>query len=62
MSVNSFNDLRGHIGHKIACVCYGNPVVNVAIECETCGIVLMDFNHDNQAEELNVEADPFSIK
>jgi len=48
MSVNSYQELRKHIGHKIACVCYGdkdtqNPD-NIAIECETCNEVLQDYD------------------
>jgi ribosomal protein L25 (general stress protein Ctc) len=42
----SFKELKGHIGHDIVCVCYGtkkNPV-NVAIECETCGVVLINID------------------
>lgn len=39
-----FNKLRDHIGHAIACVCYGDDenVWNVAVECEDCGVVLCD--------------------
>ncbi len=47
MSVNSYKELMWHKGHKIVCVTYGsknNPDVNVAIECETCNEVLMDFD------------------
>lgn len=41
MSVNSFDELRSHVGHKIVCVIYGEQ--NTALECETCGEVLLDF-------------------
>lgn len=51
MGVYTFKDLRSHVGHKIECVCYGNPVVNVAVECETCGEVLMDFDIEEEEEE-----------
>ncbi len=39
-----FRDMRPHIGHDIVCVRYGqdDEVLNVAIECETCGCVLID--------------------
>ena len=40
--------LRAHIGHEIECVCYGRDGEdpnNVAIECVTCGRVLVDYNH-----------------
>lgn len=39
---NGFADLKGHVGHDIACVSYGDA--NVAVECETCGEVLIDFD------------------
>ena len=42
MDKQLFNLLRHHIGHKIACVSYGNPVVNISIECEDCGQVILD--------------------
>tara|TARA_Y100000034_G_scaffold136208_1_gene211536 strand:- start:15582 stop:16034 length:453 start_codon:yes stop_codon:yes gene_type:complete len=43
-----YNDLRPHIGHELECVGYrgendDNPV-NIAIECITCGCVLLDAN------------------
>ena len=57
MSAHTYRDLRVHIGHKIACVCYGckgEDPENIAIECETCNEVLLDFN---RPEELStVEA------
>lgn len=53
MAVHSYNDLRAHIGHKIACACYGTKIDhpdNIAVECEDCGVVLMDF--DREPEEI----------
>ena len=46
MSANTFEEMRGHIGHNIVCVRYGqdDECVNVAIECETCGEVLFDLH------------------
>ena len=46
MGCHSFEDLRQHIGHRIVVVGYGNPVdpANVAVECETCNEVIMDFD------------------
>ena len=50
MGCHNFEDLKAHIGHKVACVCYRkegkseNPIVNVAVECETCNEVLVDFD------------------
>lgn len=43
-----YDKLREHIGHKIACVCYGKDGQdphNVSVECEDCCIVLHDANH-----------------
>jgi hypothetical protein len=42
---NGFYDLKSHIGHRVVVVGYGDSCsipVNVAIECETCGEVLVD--------------------
>jgi hypothetical protein len=44
MSVNCFTDLRSHVGHSINCVVYGDDD-NVAIECVTCGEVLLDYDN-----------------
>lgn len=46
---NGYEDLLRHVGHKVVCVGYGageiTPFDNVAIECEDCGEVLIDFDH-----------------
>jgi len=57
MGVNSIQDLKRHVGHKIVCVTYGKGgiVWNVALECETCSEVLLSFD----AIELNYIG-PFS--
>jgi hypothetical protein len=34
--------LREHVGHRVVIVTYGQPPVNVALECEDCGVVLAD--------------------
>jgi hypothetical protein len=41
-----YSDLKEHVGHRIVCVPYGDDddPVNVAIECETCNCVLVDFD------------------
>jgi hypothetical protein len=51
MSVTSYEELRGHAGHKIECVTYGVKVCgrivhinNVSVECVTCNEVLMSFD------------------
>ena len=48
MSANSFKELKRHIGHKIVCVTYGKPAQNVAVECETCNEVLLDFDREGK--------------
>jgi len=43
-----YKELRRHIGHRVVVVGYGRPdeePENVAIECEDCGEVILDFNH-----------------
>jgi hypothetical protein len=52
--IHNFNELREHIGHDISCVCYGRDneePVNVALECETCGCVLLDYDNPETTEE-----------
>ena len=41
--VSGYEDLRNHVGHDVVVVMYGDGD-NVAIECETDGEVLLDFN------------------
>jgi len=60
--MSSYNKLLNHVGHKVVMVHYGGgwwerpEPDNIAIECEDCGEVLMDFNwHDRNAEEDNDE-------
>lgn len=51
MSISNFRELKYHIGHQIVCVSYGsdfNDPDNVAIECQTCNEVLLDFDNDNE--------------
>ena len=52
MGVYNFKDLMGHVGHKIVVVTYGDPVVNVACECEDCCAVLVDFDKDESEEKV----------
>lgn len=59
MSVGNYKELKDHIGHQIVVVGYRNPndknkvidrltdekdYENVAIECEDCNEVLLDFD------------------
>lgn len=52
MAVANYNELKVHRGHKIVCVGYGDieQPANIAIECETCGEVLLDYD-ESEAEE-----------
>ena len=47
MSVNSYAELKRHVGHKIVCVKYGKDA-NVALECETCNDVLLDYDKEDE--------------
>ena len=50
--MSSYNKLLKHVGHKVVMVHYGEMPEpdNIAIECEDCGEVLMDFHwHDRNA-------------
>ena len=65
MGAHNFNDLVSHVGHDIVCVTYNseNKPVNVAIECEECNEVLLDFDieeHYNQAR-VEIEDDYVAI-
>lgn len=44
MSAIDYKDLKRHIGHNIEVVSYAE--VNVAVECNDCGEVLIDFNNE----------------
>jgi hypothetical protein len=48
MGVSTFDGLASHIGHRIVCVAYGREQAeNVAVECETCNTVLLDFERED---------------
>lgn len=56
MSINNFKELLAHKGHKISVVTYsedGKYVDNVAIECDRCNEVLMDFDNPMPKEPPN---------
>jgi hypothetical protein len=52
---HNFEELLKHVGHDIVCVTYGikgQEPANVAIECETCNEVLLDFDRpDREAKK-----------
>lgn len=55
MAIRNKAEAREHIGHEIVCVGYAlqntatgereSDYANVAIECETCGTVLADWDN-----------------
>ena len=45
MSAFNYDELKRHVGHTITCVTYGEGQ-NVAIECEDCNEVLLDYDKD----------------
>lgn len=53
MSVSTYDELKSHIGHSVMVVGYTDTTAsivstvpwNVAIECETCGCVLVAYDH-----------------
>lgn len=49
-SDHAYEEISSHVGHMIACVSYGAGV-NVAIECVTCGTVLMDADNPTLTKE-----------
>ena len=46
MGAHTFDELRAHVGHEINCTRYGTDkeTLNVAIECETCHEVIVDYD------------------
>ena len=44
---NGFRDLKAHLGHRIVIVQYGtfDDIWNIALECESCDEVLIDFDN-----------------
>ena len=46
--------LKSHVGHNIVCVRYGDPEdpVDICIECEDCGQVLVSAEDFEEEDEL----------
>jgi hypothetical protein len=44
MSVQNYSDLADHYGHSLDVAIYGDQA-NIAIECENCNEVLIDFDN-----------------
>lgn len=53
MSAFNYESLKRHVGHKIACVSYGNGA-NVAVECEDCHEVLLDYDEHEEVDEVDL--------
>ena len=51
MSAINYEELKRHIGHTIVCVGYGKAPENVAVECEDCSEVLLDFTREDGEDE-----------
>ena len=45
--------LQGHIGHDVVVVTYGDPAVNVALECEDCCVVLADCDTEQKGTDMD---------
>jgi hypothetical protein len=64
MGAHSYSDLKAHVGHELACVEYGpeheheGDPANVAVECNTCGCVLMDFDLEVPVLKIMRHTDP----
>ncbi len=51
MSSRNFEELSCHVGHDVEVVRYqqGGHIYNIAIECNDCGTVLLDFDNPKNA-------------
>jgi hypothetical protein len=52
MAAHNFTDLIQHEGHNVVVVTYGDHRIseiplNVAVECEDCGEVILDFDRED---------------
>jgi hypothetical protein len=50
VSVQNYADLSAHQGHNLTVALYGEGV-NVAIECEECHEVLLDYDKEGEGDE-----------
>ena len=69
MGAHTFEDLSRHLGHKIECVAYGPidsekgdagfgrmcSIDNIAVECDDCHEVLIDFDRVRNIEQETEE-------
>ena len=51
MSSSNFEELSWHIGHGVEVVSYGKRgyIYNIAIECNDCGTVVLDYDNPKNA-------------
>lgn len=56
MSVQNYEDLANHYGHSLNIAIYGKNK-NVAIECENCNEILLDFDNE-EVNTLHSNKDP----
>ncbi len=57
MSASNFDELSWHVGHDVEVVTYqkGGHIFNIAIECNDCGTVLIDFNNPKNGYQTPVQ-------
>jgi len=58
-----YRDLLQHSGHAVKCIVYGdekNPD-GVALECDTCGCVLVSYDHPGEYEPTDLRVAEVSI-
>ena len=62
MNASSYQDLIQHFGHDVEVVFYGSKKKpdNVAIECSSCGEVLMNFDRPKRPRSKTV-SDKFTV-
>jgi hypothetical protein len=54
MAASRFGELLAHVGHDVSVVTtvrHKKDIWNVAIECEDCSTVLLDFDHDEDEQD-----------
>ena len=59
MSADSFKQLIRHLGHDISVRYHGvagGEKVNVAVECDTCHEILLDFDNEEEIRPVLVNA------
>ena len=61
MAAHSFHDLARHYGHTIEVVIYGSSdpesALNVAVECQDCNEIIMDFDRYNEDPDQDLDGE-----